>query len=287
MQYAPILENERTRLQALLDYQILDTLPEENFDDLTMLASQVCQTPIALISLIDEKRQWFKSKIGLTGTETAREISFCGHAIHSPSTFIVKDSSKDERFFDNPTVINAPHAIFYAGAPLRTPSGEAIGTLCVVDHEPRELSPEQISFLEILSRQVIAQLELRKYVKYSQDQLREIQTLSKTINEQQKMIQNQEKLATIGGLASGLAHELNNPMAIIVGGIRVAMGFFENGQHQEGMEFLKKIESASFRASQVVGELMKVSNQPPENFTDAQTIEKAFMDSVAKSRSPK
>jgi anti-sigma regulatory factor (Ser/Thr protein kinase) len=154
--------DEQARLGALRRYRILDTDPEAGFDDLTLLASHICNTPIALISLIDENRQWFKSQRGLDGVrETERSVAFCTHAIQQPTIMEVPDTREDERFRHNPFVTGQPHIRFYAGAPLVTPDGYALGTLCVVDTEPRRLSPDQMRALDALRHQVQAQLELR------------------------------------------------------------------------------------------------------------------------------
>ena len=161
----PIPKNEAKRLNVLWQYEVLDTVPEEIFDDLTDLAAKICEAPIALISLVDEDRVWYKSKIGLALSECSRDVSFCGHAIAQNDLSIVPDATKDERFANNPFVTSGPKIRFYAAAPLVTPDGHVVGTLCVLDKVPRELRPHQKQALRILAHHVMTQLELRRHAR--------------------------------------------------------------------------------------------------------------------------
>ena len=146
--------NERQRLKTLRDMKLLDTPPEERFDRVTRLAKQVFDTPIALVSLVDADRQWFKSRQGLDATETPRDISFCGHAILDDKVMVISDATDDDRFCDNPLVCGDPNIRFYAGYPLAAPDGSRVGTLCVIDEKPRDISAEQVRLLRELGRMV-------------------------------------------------------------------------------------------------------------------------------------
>lgn len=154
---------ENQRIQALKEYNILDSISEKEYDDITKLASQICQTPVSLISLIDDTRQWFKSNHGLFVRETPREYAFCTHTIQNPSqVFVVPDSRVDARFSDNPLVSDDPYVIFYAGAPLVDSNGFALGSLCVIDHKPNSLSEQQLQALQVLAGNVVSLMENRK-----------------------------------------------------------------------------------------------------------------------------
>ena len=159
---ATIPDNEAARLAALREYGVLDTAPEQAFDDITKIAAFICGTPIALMSLIDKDRQWFKSKVGETKSETPREQAFCAHTILQTDILEVENALTDLRFADNPLVTGTPNIRFYAGAPLVTSAGHSLGSLCVIDREPRKLRDDQKACLESLARLVMTSLELRR-----------------------------------------------------------------------------------------------------------------------------
>ena len=159
---SPISSNEARRLDALWRYQILDSAAEEMFDDIIHVASVICDTPIALMSLIDKDRQWFKSRVGLDVSETPRAHAFCAHTILGENVLVVEDATEDERFAGNPLVTGEPNIRFYAGAPLIDRSGHSLGSLCVIDRKPKKLSAVQSSTLTALSRTIIHLLELRR-----------------------------------------------------------------------------------------------------------------------------
>jgi GAF domain-containing protein len=160
---APPYHDEATRMVVLREYGVLDSLPEADFDDIAFLASYVCGTPMALVSLVDENRQWFKAKLGTEIAETSRDVAFCAHAILEPDEiFVIPDALDDPRFTNNPLVRGEPHIRFYAGAPLVSPEGLPLGTLCVFDHVPRTLSAAQSRAIGALAREVVVHLELRR-----------------------------------------------------------------------------------------------------------------------------
>ena len=180
MHLSSYFKEEEDRLTALLNFDILDTDFEKEYDDIVKLTSYICKTPITLISLVDLNRQWFKAKVGLNVRETPRDVAFCSYAIEMEDILIVKDTHKDFRFSDNPLVKGDPKIRFYAGAQLRTSDGHALGTLCAIDREPRDLSQDQIDALKTLADQVVARFELRKLYKDLQNQAKELHELNKT-----------------------------------------------------------------------------------------------------------
>lgn len=176
-----------TRLQSLESFRILDSLPEQSYDDIVTLASHICGVPIALISLIDSERQWFKAKVGVEVQQTPREQAFCAHAILNPADIMeVPDATLDPRFANNPLVTGEPSIRFYAGAPLVTPSGSALGTLCIIDRVPRRLTPPMAKALKALARQVVRLLELRRA-------LDELETLAQAQQERQQQLEATQK----------------------------------------------------------------------------------------------
>lgn len=233
--------NEQERLESLKEYSILDTLPEAEYDDITFIASQICQTPISLISLIDENRQWFKSYHGIEVNETPREVSFCAHVISDPyQPMVVPDSRKDERFFDNPLVTGDPHVIFYAGIPLVSSNGHALGTLCVIDEKPNRLDDSQLKALEALSNQVMKLFELRKKSRELETLVYELEIQNKGMNE----------------FAGRAAHDLKSPL----NGIIQMTELLRYQNENDGAEdIINHISSASQQLTALIDGILKYS----------------------------
>ena len=220
MKPAPLPKNENDRLSSLKELEILDTAIEESYDEITKLASEICETPIALVSLLDETRQWFKSHHGLDAESTPRELAFCGHAILEEDIFEIQDSREDDRFHDNPLVTGAPNVIFYAGTQLKTPDNLNLGTLCVIDNQPRELNDFQKRALKTLGNQVSSLFELR----------RNLNRLSKA----------KAKEAALA-LAVTYSHEINNPLTIVAGNLRKVKGCVDDEVYTKLKEATKRI----------------------------------------------
>lgn len=236
--------NEMQRIRALQSYSLLDTLPERDYDDLTSLAAEICNTPIALISLIDTHRQWFKSRYGLDATETPREYAFCAHAINKQDEImIVTDSREDTRFSDNPLVTDQPHVIFYVGVPLNDSDNFPLGTLCVIDHEPRQLNEQQQKALKALSNQIINLFELR----------RKNALLNSTILELEQRSENLERFANVA------THELKTPLIGISGLARLLSDQFGSQLGDAGKVMLKMIEEGASDLTNMINGLMEYS----------------------------
>jgi signal transduction histidine kinase len=232
------------RLKALASYSILDTLPEEDYDNLTAIAASICGTPISLVSLIDDRRQWFKSRHGLSVSETPVEYAFCAHALNNPDQiFTVHDARTDNRFKNNPLVTGQPHVIFYAGVPLIGEGGFPLGTLCVIDHEPRALSDEQLKALNALSRQVMNLLELR----------RSGNLLEKALNSLKEKNSDLERFAFIA------AHDLKTPLINISSMGKLFLKLYQHVIDEKGLEMVEMITGAADDLSGLVDGLLDYS----------------------------
>lgn len=237
MKVAKLPINENERIKALKEYSILDTLPEDDFDNITKLASEICGTGISLVSLVDTDRQWFKSRHGLPVEETPREIAFCSHAINHPNElFIVTDSREDQRFFDNPLVTDKPNVIFYAGVPLVNPKGFPLGTLCVIDNEPKQLEPNQVAALKSLANVVVKLLELKK-------------TNSQLEATQKDLKRKNEELEQFAYVAS---HDIKSPLANIISLTEMLEEDYGDKIDEKGKGVLKYLNSASHTLKNLV-----------------------------------
>lgn len=258
---ASLPENETERLAELRGYRILDTLAEQAYDDITYLASLICDCPIALVSLVDKDRQWFKSKVGLEVSETSRDLAFCAHAILDPSDLlVVPDARLDRRFAANPLVVDEPSIRFYAGAPLVTSTGNALGTLCVIDQEPRELEEDQERALQALSRLVMNQLELRRTVaelnRHSEKQRqyeKQLMEYQRELERSNELLEDQSSTDALTGLHNrrafvarieeeaerALRHDL--PLSLLLLDVDSFKSYNDTFGHPAGDQVLKKL----------------------------------------------
>lgn len=239
-----IPENEEFRINKLFDYSILDSLPEEDYDFIVRIAAQICGTPISLISFVDEKRQWFKANFGLADKETPRDISFCAHAINKPyEVFKVSDAKNDSRFMDNPLVTSNPNIGFYAGVPLVSDDGYALGSLCVIDHKPRELSDHQIAALKGLSKQVINLLELRR-------QKIELERVNKFLKFKNKELEEFTYITS---------HDLQEPLRTITSLLEIIKISYNDKIDEKGQEMIRYVVEAGARMKGLIMGLLDYS----------------------------
>lgn len=244
-----IPSNEDERIEKLKSYDILDTIPEEEYDALTFLASQICGTPISLISLVDPDRQWFKSRHGLDASETPRNLAFCAHAINNPDdVFLVENALEDQRFFDNPLTTDAPNVVFYAGAPLNTSDGYALGTICVIDHKPKKLTDAQLKSLKMLADQVMAQFELRK----KNNNLEKYNSKIVTLN------QNLQQFAT------KLTHDLKAPVRSVKFLIDVLIEDYSKVLDIDAVQLLNKMSDKTDYLEQIISGMLSYSKTEDE-----------------------
>ncbi len=206
MKEAPLPLNEFERLRQLKDLRILDSPPELCFDEIVKLAADICQTPMALISLIDEDRQWFKAKVGVSVKETPRKISFCSHAIQKESLFYIPNTHKDKRFADNPLVTDKPHIQFYAGYPIKSPGGMLLGTLCVLDQRPRRLNKGQKHALKVLAGQVSTEIRIRSLLHRQEELIKYLEKRESRLNELHQFLFH---------FLGILGHDLRSPIAAL------------------------------------------------------------------------
>ena len=287
MKPAPIPTGEIARLNALLAYEILGTTPDPRYDDITLLASSICRTPISLVSLVDQNRQWFKSSVGLAATETPRDISFCGHAIMDTDVFVINDAFKDSRFADNPLVTGAPVVRFYAGAPLIDSEGMALGTLCVIDHVPRELDAEQIKSLQALSRQVVALMVAGREHKTISSQLLELQAASRKLLDYEQRLIEAARMVSLGEMAGGVAHEINNPLAVMSGLLSILLKKIDNSppNTSELKSALQEIQAMTNRIASIVKGLLAFAGVRPQLEGEVVTVHDLVQETLALSSS--
>ncbi len=244
METPAIPKNEKDRLKALGSYQILDTLSEKDYNDITALASEICDTPISLVTLIDKDRQWFKSSHGIEVSETPRDISFCAHAINTPNRlFEVENTKEDKRFYDNPLVTGETNVGFYAGVPLVNSNGFALGTLCVIDNKPKKLNEKQKEALDILAKQTMNLLELRKRNKEYRATNKKLQTKKEEIEK----------------FAYHAAHDLKSPLNNIEGFIDLLQNGNASSLNDQQIKILEIIKSSAQQLKVLITDLLELS----------------------------
>jgi signal transduction histidine kinase len=241
---APVPENDAERLATLYRYAILDTPPEQGYEDVTALASYICATPFSTITFVDAERQWFKSEVGFGTNETNRGEGFCACALLTPQPLIVEDTLSDPRFAENAFVLGTPKIRFYAGAPLVAPNGQILGTVCVFDTQPRVLAAPQIEALVSLSRQVMALLAAR---------LRGLESERAAA----AVLQN-EKLAAVGRLASSMSHAINNPLEAVTNILYLLRGKVTD---DEGQALVVQADQELRRVSVIANQTLRFHKQ--------------------------
>ncbi|GAA3345404.1 GAF domain-containing sensor histidine kinase [Amorphoplanes nipponensis] len=238
---APLPTDEEARLAALHEAKVLDTLPEDDFDDIALLASEICGTPISLVTMVDADRQWFKAKVGLELDGTHRDDSLCAHAIHQHDVLEVPDAGADRRFADNPLVTGDHKFRFYAGAPVLLDGTHAVGTVCVVDHVPRELTEAQRRALRCLARHASVQLELRRYAQHAGD-----------IADRMRQLDRMKD-----SFLAGVSHELRTPLTSIRGYLEMLQS--DGFEPETSQRFLSVIQRNSDRLLRLIDDLLTVS----------------------------